>query len=133
MNLQKLATLAGTAVTTFLLAGAATIEALTAATGADVGPGIVGVFVGVIAGLAAVVLVLWRWDALDRLPRAVLLGYGAFGLTILFLAFLSYVNTPGVDEYLGFYRNLVVAAGVAVVAGAAAARGSLPTGQPTAD
>lgn len=116
MDLQKLVTVAGAAVTTFLVAGAATIEAVTAAVGGDIGPGIIGVFVGVVAGLLAAWAVAWRWSRLDRPGRSLLLGYGAFGLTLLFLAFLSYVNTPGVDEYLGFQANLVIAAIVAVAA-----------------
>lgn len=114
MNLQKLAAVAGAAVTTFLVAAAVTIEVVFAATGADVGPGIIGVFVGVVAGLLAAWGVAWRWGVLDWTARSALLGYGAFGLTILFLAFLSYVNTPGVDEYLGIEANLVIAAVVAI-------------------
>lgn len=129
MTRQKLATVAGAAVTTFLLAGATTIEAVTAAVGGDIGPGIVGVFVGVVAGLVAGWTVSWRWPRLDRRARSVLLGYGAFGLTLVFLAFLSYVNTPGVDEYLGFQANLVIAAVVAAVAGVGMwQRASAPTG-----
>lgn len=116
MNIQKLATVAGAAVTTFLLVGAATIEAVTAATGADVGPGIVGVFAGLAAGLTAAAAVSWRWSTLADRGRAVLLAYAAFGLTIVFLAALSYVNVPGADAYLGLQVNLVIAAVVAVAA-----------------
>jgi peptidoglycan/LPS O-acetylase OafA/YrhL len=116
VNLPKLATVTGAAVTTFLLLGAATIEVMTATVGGDIGAGIVGVFVGAVAGLLAGWVVAWRWGHLDRRARSVLLGYGSFGLTVLFLAFLSYVNTPGVDAYLGFQTNLVIAAVVALVA-----------------
>lgn len=116
---MKLTTVIGAAVTTFLVVGAATIEAVTAAVGGDIGPGIVGVFVGAVAGLAAAVAVVWRWEAIDRRGRAVLLAYAAFGLTVLFLAFLSYVNVPGVDAYLDLGRNLLIAAVVALVAAVA--------------
>lgn len=115
MNYQKLTAIAGAAVTTFLLVGAATIEAVTAATGADIGPGIVGVFAGVAAGLIAAWLVSWRWSSVADWGRSALLGYAVFGLTIVFLAFLSYVNTPGADEYLGLQVNLVIAAVVALL------------------
>lgn len=47
MNVPKLETVGGAAGTTFLLAGAATIKAMTATIGGEIGPGIVGVFVGV--------------------------------------------------------------------------------------
>lgn len=114
MNLQKLAAVAGAAVTTFLLVGAATIELVFAGTGADVGPGIVGVFAGVAAGLVAAWLVAWRWGTVPEWGRSALLGYATFGLVMLFLAFLSYVNTPGVDELLSIELNLVIAAVVAL-------------------
>lgn len=116
MNSQKLATVVGAAVTTFLLVGAATIEAVTAATGADIGPGIVGVFAGVVAGVLAAWLVSWRWSAVADWGRSALFGYAVFGLTIVFLAFLSYANTPGVDEYLGLQVTLVIAVVVALLA-----------------
>ena len=115
MNLQKYVAVAGAAVTSFLLVGAATIEVVYAATQADVGPGIIGVFAGVVAGLIAATLVTWRWGAVAEWVRSTLLGYAAFGLTILFLAFLSYVNTPGVDTYLDLRTNVVIGAAVAVV------------------
>lgn len=130
MNLQKFAAIAGAAVTTFLLVGAATIEAVTAATGADIGPGIIAVFAGVAAGLVAAMLVSWRWATLREWHRSVLLGYAAFGLTMVFLAFLSYVNTPGVDDYLSIDRNLVIAALtaaiVAIWGGTSPSRGPRP-------
>lgn len=116
VNYQKLATVAGAAVTTFLLVGAVTIEAVMAAVGGDIGPGIVGVFAGVVAGLAAATAVSLRWTVLAERARTVLLAYAAFGLTIVFLAALSYVNVPGADTYLGLQVNLVIAAVVAVAA-----------------
>ena len=122
MTLQKPVTVAGAAATSFLLVGAATIEIVSALVGGDIGPGIIGVFAGVVAGLAAAVLVPWRWDRLDRRARAVLLGYATFGLVVLFLASLSYLNVPGADAYLNLRLNLAIAAVVAVAAAMVAAR-----------
>jgi hypothetical protein len=115
MNFNTFAAVAGAAVTTFLLVGAATIEAVTATTGADIGPGIIGVFAGIAAGLAAATLVSWRRPALREWHRSVLLGYAAFVLTMVLLGFLSYVNTPGVDDSLSIDRNLLIAALTAAV------------------
>ena len=115
MDAQRIAALAGSAVTTFLLVTAAVIEVVFGTTGADVGPGIVGVTVGALAALAAVVAVAVGWSRLDPSARWAVTGYGAFGLTIVFLAGLSYVNVPGADAYLGLSVNLVIAAAVAVV------------------
>lgn len=114
VNPRKLAAFLGAPVTTFLLAAAITIEALTAATGADVGPGIVGVLVGALAAIAAFLLVAWRWDRLSDAARHLLAGYAAFGLAFLFLSALSYVNVPGARQYLDVPLNLGVAAVVAV-------------------
>lgn len=115
MHIRKLGTVIGAAVTTFLVVGAATIEALTAAVGGEIGPGIVGVVAGAVAALVAAVVVVSRWDGLTRRGRCVLLGYGTFGLTLLFLAFLSYVDAGRVDENLGVGGTLSVAAVVALV------------------
>lgn len=111
---MKLVSIAGAGATTFLLVGATTIEAVMATIGGDIGPGIIGVVVGVLAGLVAVVAVALSWDRLANREHAVLVAYASFGLTLLMLAALSYVNVPGADEYLGFERNLVIAFVVAL-------------------
>lgn len=118
MNYPKLVAVVGAAVTSFLVVGAVTIEAVTVVTGGDIGPGIIGVLAGVVAGSVGAWAVQWRWVALAEGWRALLLAYGSVGLTLVFLAFLSYINTPGVDEFLGFQRNLAVAVTVAIVAAA---------------
>ncbi|NIS37094.1 MAG: permease [Actinobacteria bacterium] len=123
MNLQRPVAVAGAAVTTFLLVGAATLEAVFAATRADVGPGIVGVLVGVAAGLVAATLVASRWRRVGPRGRSLLLGYAAFGLTVVFLAGLSYVNVPGADDLLSVPVDVAIAAAVAVLV--AAGRGRL--------
>lgn len=120
MTPHKLTTLLGTPATTFLLVAAAVIEAVSAATGADVGPGIVGVLVGAVAALAALVLVAWRWERLGDPARHALLGYATVGLTFLFLSALSYVNVPGARETLSVPLNAGIAVVVAVVVTAVA-------------
>ena len=115
MNPQRLAAAAGAAVSTFLLVGAATIEVVFAATRADVGPGIIGVFAGVVAGLVAASLVASRWGRASPRGRSVLLGYAAFGLTVVFLASLSDVNVPGADAVLSVRRNVAIGVAVAVL------------------
>lgn len=115
MNPRKPLAAVGSAATTFLVVGAVVIEVATAATGADVAPGIVGVAVGVLAAIAALVLVAWRWDGLGDTARNVLLGYAAFGLAFLCLSALSYVNVPGARAYLSVPLSAGISAVVAVV------------------
>jgi len=105
----------GAAATTFLLVGAVVIEVVSAATGADVGPGIVGVGVGALAAIAALALVSWRWNRLSEAAQHLVLGYAAFGLAFLLLSALSYVNVPGARTYLSVPLNAGIAAVVAVV------------------
>lgn len=112
MNPRKPIAALGAAATTFLLVGVVVIEAVAAATGADVGPGIVGVGVGALAELAALLLVGWRWDATSEPIHHVLLAYATVGLVFLFLSALSYVNVPGARTYLSVPLNV----GIAVVA-----------------
>ncbi|OTF01790.1 permease [Halorubrum sp. SD683] len=121
MNARTVALALGTAVTTFLLVGAATIELLGA--GEAPGIGIIGVFAGFVAGLAAGVLVGVASDRIAGVPAAALLGYAAFGTTFLAIAAMSYVNVPGVDDVFTFPVRLGVSAVVAVVAALATAYG----------
>lgn len=114
VNARRLLTALGSAATTFLLVGAAVIEAVAAATGADVGPGIVGVGVGALAAIAALVLVAWRLEGTGPVGRALLAGYAAFGLVFLGLSMSSYVNVPGARATLSVPLNAGIAAAVAV-------------------
>lgn len=114
MNARTVALALGTAVTTFLLVGAVTIELLGA--GEAPGIGIIGVFAGLVAGLAAGVLVGVASDRIAGVPAAALLGYAAFGTTFLAIAAMSYVNVPGVDDVFTFPVRLVVSAVVAALA-----------------
>ena len=108
----------GSGVTTLLLVGAIVIEAVAGATGADVGPGIVGVAVGVLAALVALVLVVARWSRLSATARHLVLGYAAFGLAFLGLSALSYVNVPGARQVLSVPLNAGIALVVAVLVAA---------------
>lgn len=90
----------GTAVTTFLVAGASTIELLGA--GEAPGLGIVGVFVGLLVGLLAGVLAGAFADRLSEIPAAALVAYAAFGVAFVAIAALRYVNVPGADAVLTF-------------------------------
>lgn len=128
MDLRKFVAVSGGAITTFLVVAAILIEAVTAATGADVGPGIIGVTAGALAALGAVLAVSYGWSRLTDRVRWAVAGYGSFGLAMLVLAGLSYVNVPGADEYLSLSRNLVVSAVVAL----AVTIGGWRRGQPTA-
>lgn len=86
----------GTAITTFLLAGAATIELL----GAGEAPaiGIIGVFVGVVAGLLAGGAVGVYADRLSGFASSILVVYSTFGVAFVAIAGMRYVNVPGADD-----------------------------------
>lgn len=131
MDRLKLATVVGAGVTTLLVIGGGTIEALVAMTGADVGSGIVGVVAGVLAGVLATGVVAWRWASLGDRGRVLLVAYGTFGLAVLLIAAMGYVNVPGVDPSLGLRRTVGVAVVVSLVVAVAAwrrrAAGSGPT------
>ncbi|MFB6359925.1 MAG: hypothetical protein ABEH59_01230 [Halobacteriales archaeon] len=100
-----------------MLAGAATIELVTAVLGGEIGPRIVGLFTGRTAGWAVTVSVALQWSARGADDQAVLLAYDRFGLTVLGLALLSHVHFPVIARYLGFRLNLAVAALAAIAIG----------------
>lgn len=123
MNIRTIAIGAGTAITTFLLAGAATIELLGA--GEAPGIGILGVFVGLVAGLLAGGIVVVAADGLSRGPAALLVGYAAFGVAVLAIAGMSYVNVPGADDVFTFPVHIGASVGVAILFALAAWQGRL--------
>lgn len=87
MNARRLFTVIGAGSTTFLLVAVALIEVLDVAFSA-----IIGIPVGVVAGLA---LSVGLWIALEELRvgvRRAVSAYAAFGLTVLTLLTLRYVN-----------------------------------------
>lgn len=113
MNARTIALGAGTAVTTFLLAGAATIELL----GAGEAPaiGIIGVFVGVVAGLLAGGIVSVRAGRLSEIATSALVAYATFGVTSVAIAGMSYVNVPYADDVFTLPVHIGVSIVVAVV------------------
>jgi hypothetical protein len=115
MNARTVAIALGSAVTTFLLVGAMTIELLGA--GEAPGIGILGVFAGLVAGLVTGGLVAVTGDRIAGLLAAVLVGYATFGVTFLAIAGMRYINVPGVDDVFTFHVHLGVSAVVAVIAG----------------
>ncbi|GAB3410888.1 hypothetical protein GCM10027435_01930 [Haloparvum alkalitolerans] len=107
----------GTAITTFLLAGAATIELLGA--GEAPGIGIIGVFVGFVAGLLAGGITGVYADRLPGIAASALHAYAAFGIAFLAIAGLRYVNVPSADAVFTFPvhvgASLVIAIGIGLV------------------
>lgn len=104
MSLHHRLTAIGAGVTTFLLVAVLVIELLDFEFSA-----IVGLPVGLLAGLA-VLVILWRqFTELDQGSRRIASAYAAFGLTILLLLALTYVNI-GRDV---FSTEAIVGVGVA--------------------
>lgn len=114
---------AGSAVTTFLLAGAATIELL----GAGEAPaiGIIGVFVGIVVGLLAGVIVSMSADRLSGTAASALVAYATFGVAFVAIAGMRYVNVPYADTVFTFPIHIGVSVVAAVVVALFAIRGRL--------
>lgn len=110
MDVRPIALGAGTTVTTSLLAGAGTIELLGA--GEAPGIGIVGVFAGLVVGLLAGGIVGAYGDRVEGTAYSLLVGYATFGVALVAIAGLQYVNVPGADDAF----TLPVHVGVSVLA-----------------
>lgn len=123
MNARSLALGVGTAVTTFLVVGAATIELLGAGEAPAVG--ILGVFVGFVAGLLAGGVAGTYADRLSGPAAAALAGYAAFGVAVVAVAGLKYVNVPYADDVFTFPVHLGVSVAAAVVVALLAGRSGL--------
>lgn len=123
MNSRTIALGLGTAVTTFLLAGAATFELAPAAWGDSPGVGILAVFVGLVLGVVVGGAVAVGAASLTGSALAALVAYGAFGVAFLAIAAMSYVNVPGVDETFTFPVHLAASLVVAFVVAALVGRG----------
>ncbi|KYH24216.1 hypothetical protein HAPAU_36870 [Halalkalicoccus paucihalophilus] len=100
MNIHTIAFGVGAAVTTFLFTGAMSIQLLGA--GEAPGIGIIGVFVGLVAGLLAGVTVSVYADSLRGLAHTILVAYAMFGVTVVAIAGMSYVNIPSSDNVFTF-------------------------------
>jgi hypothetical protein len=113
MNIRTIALGVGAAATTFLLAGATTIQLLGA--GEAPGIGIIGVFVGLVAGLLAGATVSVYTDSLQGLAHTVLVAYATFGVAVVAIAGMSYVNISGADNVFTFPVHIGVSLLAAVV------------------
>lgn len=122
MNARTIGIGAGTAVTTFLVAGALTIELLGA--GEAPGIGIVGVFVGFVMGLVAGGVAGAYADRLSGSAAAALIGYAVFGVAFLTIAGMSYVNVLGADDVFTFPVHVAVSLMAAIVVALLVARGA---------
>jgi len=124
MNARPIALGVGSAVTTFLLAGAATIELL----GAGEAPaiGIVGVLVGVLAGLLAGGIVSAYADRLAGTAASALVAYATFGVAFVGIAGTRYVNLPYADDVFAFPVHVGLSVAAAVAVALLASRGGQP-------
>ncbi|MFD1646520.1 hypothetical protein [Haloarchaeobius litoreus] len=111
MNWRRLLIALGSGATTFLLVGAAILSVIP-----DIPGGIIGVFGGLFAGLAAAVGV---WVGLGRASAAVeriALGYAAFAYAFLGIWFMRYAHViDGVGFQGQFLGGIVLAVAVVVV------------------
>ncbi|WP_256295712.1 hypothetical protein [Haloarchaeobius salinus] len=111
MNPRRLLVALGSGTTTFLLVGAAILSVIP-----DIPGGIIGVFGGLFAGVAAAVGV---WVGLGRasaVVERVALGYAAFGYAFLGIWFLRYGHfLDGVGFQGQFVGGVVLAVAVVVV------------------
>ncbi|MFW6318085.1 MAG: permease [Halorubrum sp.] len=113
MNARTIALGLCAAITTFLVVGAVTIELLGA--GESPGIGIVGVFVGFVAGLLAGGITAVYADRLSGVWASVLAAYAAFGAAVLAIAGLRYVNVPFADDVFTFPVHIGASLALAVV------------------
>jgi hypothetical protein len=131
MSIRSIALGAGAAISTFLFAGATTIQLLGA--GEAPGIGIIGVFVGLLAGLLAGGIVAVYADHLQGIAQSILVAYATFGVAIVTIAGMSYVNVPGADDVFTLPVHLGGSVLVAVVVALLDSRRRLqeqpPTGQ----
>ncbi len=87
MDLRQLLTVVGAGLTTFLLVAVGVIEALNMEFSA-----IIGLPVGLLAGLVVLVILWVRLDGLSVGVRRALSAYAGFGLAVLGFFVLRYVN-----------------------------------------
>lgn len=130
MKARTIALAAGSAVTTFLIAGAATIELL----GAGEAPaiGIIGVLVGIITGVLAGGIVTVYADRLSGIATPALVAYATFGVAFVMIAGTRYVNVPYADDVFTFPVHIGVSVVIAVVVALLTIRGGLDNRAATA-
>lgn len=115
MDAQAVLAAAGAGVATVLLVGGVLTAVLEPAIRFSA---LVGLPVGLLAGLAAFVGIVLGLDRTDTLAGQLLGGYAAVGFAVIGYLALSYANVAGVGGTLGTTQLGIVAALVgAVVAG----------------
>lgn len=115
--------------TTVLLVGALVIGGLSGQFGESPGVGIIGVFVGFLAGLLAVVAVTVAAERVSGAATVGLVAYATFGVAFLLVAGLRYVNVPGADETFTFPVHLASSLAAAIVAAALTRRAQVAGGR----
>jgi hypothetical protein len=105
MNVRHALTALGAGLTTGLVVAVLVIELLDFEFSA-----LIGLPVGVLAGLIVLATVAVAFDGLDEMERRAMSAYAAFGLTVIGFAALSYVNLAR-----GFFSG-TVAAGAGLIA-----------------
>lgn len=110
MNPRRALSALGAGVTTFLVVAVAVIELLAVEFSA-----LVGLPVGLVAGIA----VAARYDRLDAAPRYVVDAVAAFGLAVVAVQAVSYVDLAGLRSMLSTGVTVAVAVVAAVVAAVA--------------
>lgn len=112
MKTRPLLTAVGAGVTTFFVVAVAVIEILQFEFSA-----IIGLPVGALAGIGALIATLTAFEGMNRAVVALLTGYAVVGYTIITVAALRYSNVAGVLETVSV--DTVVA--LAVLVGAVVA------------
>lgn len=110
MDVRRPLTVVGAGVSTFLLVAVLAIELLAFEFSA-----IVGLPVGLLAGLGVTVVLGIRFAALGPLGRHAARAYAAFGFSVLLLAGFRYVNVGPSREFLSV--DVVVGVSLAAVLG----------------
>lgn len=108
MDLRKLLTVVGAGLTTFLVVAVVVIEVLAMEFSA-----IIGLPVGLIAGLAVLVILWGQLDEVSVGVRRAVSAYAVFGLAVLGFFALRYVNIG--RDVLTVDRIIVLGIGLAVV------------------
>lgn len=101
----------GTGFTTALLVAVSVIEALPYEFSA-----IIGLPVGLVAGVAVAVLVGWRYERTRPAVSGVADGAAGFGYAVVLLLTVRYADFLGLESAITFERLVVVSAVVGVAA-----------------
>jgi hypothetical protein len=119
MRIRVAAAAVGVGITVFLVVAVAVIELVNVEFSA-----LVGLPVGLLAGGAVAVVVAVRYDELAPAARYVVDAAAGFGLTVIALLAISYVNLAGLRPALSTDVTVGIAVSVAALAALASWRAS---------